>query len=60
MKYLLKKIQNICRELNDEDEIAIIRKYGNDSKHLTFVISYKIFADIYCTIQNYINYGDGN
>jgi len=60
MKNLLEKIQNICSELNDENEIAIIKIYGNDSKHLIFVISYKMFADIYCTIQNYINYGDGN
>jgi hypothetical protein len=60
MKYLLEKIQDICNELNDKDEIAIIKKYGNDSKRLTFVVSCKIFANIYCLIQNELNYGDGN
>jgi len=60
MKYLLEKIQDICNELNDEDEIAIIKKYGNDSKRLTFVVSCKIFANIYYTIQNELNYGNGN
>jgi len=60
MKYLLEKIQDICNELNDEDEIAIIKKYGNDSKRLTFIASCKIFPDIYYTIQNEINYGDRN
>jgi hypothetical protein len=57
MKYLLEKLQDICNELNDEDEIAIIKKYGNDSKRMTFAISCKIF-DIYCMIQSEINYGD--
>jgi len=60
MKYLLEKIQDICNELNNKDEIAIIKRYGNDSKRLTFVISCKIFADIYYTIQSKINYSDEN
>jgi len=50
----------MCNELNDEDEIAIIKKYGNDSKRLTFLTTCKIFADIYCTIQSEIYYGDKN
>jgi len=60
MKYLLEKLQNICNELDDEDEIAIIKKYGINSKRMTFAISCKIFADIYCIIQSEINYADMN
>jgi len=44
---MLEKLQYICNELKNEDEIAIIKKYGNDSKRLTFIISCKIFTDIY-------------
>ncbi|KAH0948813.1 hypothetical protein HN011_008858 [Eciton burchellii] len=37
--YMLEKLKYICNELKNEDEIAIIKKYGNDSKRLTFVFS---------------------
>jgi len=47
---MLENFQYICNELKNEDEIAIIKKYGNDSKHLTFIISYKVFIDIYYMI----------
>jgi len=47
---MLEKLQYICNELKNEDEIAIIKKYGNDAKRLTVVISCKIFAHISYTI----------
>jgi len=47
---MLEKLQYICNELKNEDEIAIIKKYGNDSKRLTFVFSCKILIDIYYII----------
>jgi len=43
---MLEKLQYICNELRDEDEFAIIKKYGNDSKRFTFIISCKIFTDV--------------
>jgi hypothetical protein len=56
MRCILKKLQNICNELKNEDEIAIIKKYGNDSKRLTFVISCKIFIHLYYMIQYKLNF----
>jgi len=53
---MLEKLQYICNELKNEDEIAIIKKYGNDSKRLTFVISCKIFIDIYYLMQGKLNF----
>jgi hypothetical protein len=53
---MLEKLQYICNELKNEDEIAIIKKYGNDSKRLTFVISCKIFTHIYYIIQCKLNF----
>jgi len=58
MKCFLEKFQYICNELKNKDEIAIMKEYGSDSKHFTLIISCKIFTDIYCTIQNKINFGD--
>jgi len=58
MRYLLEELQYICNELKNEDEIAIMKEYGNDSKRFTLIISCKIFTDIYCTIQSKINFGD--
>jgi len=58
---MLENLQDICNELKDEDEIAIIKTYRNNSKHLTLIISCKkIFldTDISCTIRSEINYND--
>ncbi|KAH0948760.1 hypothetical protein HN011_004045 [Eciton burchellii] len=46
VKCMLEKLQYICNELKNEDEIAIIKKYGNDSKRLTFVISLYCLANL--------------
>jgi len=43
----MEKFQYICNELKNEDEFAIIKQYGNDSKRFTFIISRKIFTDIF-------------
>jgi hypothetical protein len=59
MKYLSENLQDICNELKDEDEIAIIKTYGNNSKRFTLIISCKkIFLDtnIPCTIRSKISY----
>jgi len=53
---ILEKLQYICNELKNEDEIAIIKKYGNDAKRLTFVFSCKIFVGIYYMIQSKLNF----
>jgi len=49
---MLEKLQYICNELRDEDEFAIIKEYGNDSKRFTFIISRKIFTDVSYTIES--------
>ncbi|KAH0944342.1 Or9e65CTE, partial [Eciton burchellii] len=46
VRCMLEKLQYICNELKNEDEIAIIKKYGNDSKRLTFVISLYCVANL--------------
>jgi len=59
VKYLLEKLQSICNELKNEDEIAIIKTYGKNSKQFTLLVSCKkIFTDISYTIGNKINYND--
>ncbi|XP_020280333.1 uncharacterized protein LOC109853038 isoform X2 [Pseudomyrmex gracilis] len=35
VKYLLEHLQHICNELKDENEIAIMRQYGNDATLFT-------------------------
>jgi len=53
---MLEKLQYICNELKNDDEIAIIKEYGNDSKRFTLIISCKIFTDIFFTIQCKLNF----
>jgi len=38
---MLEQLQDICDELKDENEIAIILKYGNNAKHCTAIITCK-------------------
>lgn len=35
VKYLLERLQHICNELKDENEIAIMRQYGNEATVFT-------------------------
>ncbi|KAL6428622.1 hypothetical protein ACFW04_007916 [Cataglyphis niger] len=42
VKYSLEQLQLIYNELTDENEIAIIKKYGNNAKRLTITIISKI------------------
>jgi hypothetical protein len=53
---MLEKLQYICNELKNDDEIAIMKEYGNDSKRFTLIISCKIFTDIFFTIQYKLNF----
>jgi len=53
---MMEKFQYICNELKNEEEFAIIREYGNDSKRFTFIISRKIFTNICYKIQNKLNF----
>ncbi|XP_025155312.1 uncharacterized protein LOC105189245 [Harpegnathos saltator] len=39
VKYLLEQLQEICNELKDENEIAIIKKYGDKAKHVTVFLT---------------------
>jgi len=58
---LLKNLEDIYDELKDEEEIAIIKTYGNISKRFTLIISCKkIFldTDIPCTIRSEISCDD--
>jgi len=48
MKDLLMQLQNICNELKDESEKAIIKKYSQNAKQYTIaVISKTIFFSLY-------------
>ncbi|XP_025155305.1 uncharacterized protein LOC109504420 isoform X1 [Harpegnathos saltator] len=38
VKYLMEQLQRICDELRDENEIAILEKYGRDAKRYTINI----------------------
>ncbi|RLU21355.1 hypothetical protein DMN91_005728 [Ooceraea biroi] len=38
VKYSFEQLQDICNELKDEGEIAIIKRYGNDSKRYTLLL----------------------
>ncbi|XP_029666071.1 odorant receptor 49b-like [Formica exsecta] len=37
VKYLLEQLQDICNQLKDKNEIAIIEKYGNNAKYFTTI-----------------------
>ncbi|KAL6425013.1 hypothetical protein ACFW04_009371 [Cataglyphis niger] len=39
VRNLLEQLQYICNELKDENEFAIIKKYGNNTKHCTVVLT---------------------
>jgi hypothetical protein len=61
VKYLLQNLQDICNELKDAEEIAIIKTCGNNSKRFTLIVSRKkIFldTDISYTTRSKINYDD--
>lgn len=48
MKNLLEQLLHTCNELNDENEIAIINKYGCNGKNYTVGLTgKKIFFDLY-------------
>jgi len=53
---MLEKLQCICNELKNVDEIAIMKEYGKDSKRFTLIISCKICTDIFCTIECKLNF----
>lgn len=42
LRNLLERLQNVCDELKDENEIAIIEKYGYKAKRYTYAIICKI------------------
>lgn len=45
---MLEKIQHICDELKNKEEIAIMKTYGNDFKRfISILLCKKIFIDIY-------------
>jgi len=41
MEYPLEELQHICNELKDENEIAIIKNYGDNLNRFTFIITCK-------------------
>jgi len=53
---MLEKLQYICNELKNEDEIAIMREYGSHAKRFSLIITCKIFTDISYTIQGILNF----
>lgn len=45
----MERIQQICNELKDENEINIMKEYGNSVKRYTIVIISKIIqVNIHC------------
>lgn len=47
VKRFLEDLQHICNELKDKNEIAIIKKYGNNAKRYTAIVICKTtFFDI--------------
>lgn len=50
VKYLLEKLQEFCNELKDENEIAIIERYGYSGKRYTAVIAGETSPDFYCVL----------
>ncbi|XP_011163337.2 uncharacterized protein LOC105198346 isoform X2 [Solenopsis invicta] len=60
VRSLLEQLQEICNELKDENEIAIIEKYGSKAKYYTTVLilfgSFGEFTAIFIQIWPYIQY----
>jgi len=60
VRYLLEKLQEtLCNELKNEAEIAVIKTYGNKSKHFISIISCEKIFDYYI-IKNEISYDNIN
>jgi len=56
MKDLLMQLQNICSELKDESENAIIKKYSQNAKQYTVaLISKIIFFFLYTKSHSLFN-----
>ncbi|XP_071562703.1 uncharacterized protein [Temnothorax nylanderi] len=47
VKRLMEELQHICDELEDENEIAIIKKYGNEAKRFTGIMIFSTFL-VFC------------
>jgi len=56
VKNLLAELHHICDQLKDENEIAIIEKYGYRGKRLTIIVTSKIIISIfsYVILTTYI------
>jgi len=60
VKWLLDELQHICDELKDENEIAIITKYGNIANRYTTIIMRKTRHSRLILVVNEIIYRHKN
>jgi len=44
---LITQLQHACDELEDENEIAILKKYNYTAKYYTITLACKIFSELY-------------
>ncbi|RLU21176.1 hypothetical protein DMN91_005549 [Ooceraea biroi] len=62
IKHAIKKLQHMCNELQNENEIAIIKKYGDRAKSLTKIFTMFamccIFSAIFLQIWTHLYYTD--
>ncbi|XP_026823607.1 uncharacterized protein LOC105280156 isoform X3 [Ooceraea biroi] len=47
VRCLLEKLQHMCNELKDQNEIAIIKKYGNTAKRYTTVLILLVMCSLF-------------
>ncbi|XP_071639928.1 uncharacterized protein [Temnothorax longispinosus] len=57
VKRLFEELQHICDELEDENEIAIIKKYGNEAKRLTGIIIFALIGGAVTTATGMMVFG---
>ncbi|RLU25712.1 ObirOr5-9E33 [Ooceraea biroi] len=52
VEYLVERLQYVCNELKDENEIAIIKKYANSAEHIAiYVTSCMVFCLLTITLM---------
>jgi len=61
MKDSLEELQCIYNQLEDKNEIAIVKKYGNNAARITVIITCKTkFLNILYTLQSRIDHNLDN
>lgn len=55
VKYLMEQLRLVCNELKDENEIAVIKKYGSNARFYTAALTCKRQYDTVCSKHLFVH-----